>query len=112
MRKLIAAVFFMSLGAVLMTCAFAFHFVRGPSGHVIVWKVRPSLKDVYADVRVFKPDDWKQHRMLAKALQNSRHKDLAPKPADSNPVRAFFDKLSGDRRDEGDAAPPPISQDR
>lgn len=114
MRKVIAAVFFMSLGAILMTGAFAFHVVRTPGGHIIVWKVRPSLKDVYADVRDWKPDDWKHHRMLVKALKDSGRGELVPqtRPRTPGPFRAFLDRLKGKPQDRSDSPPGPITQER
>lgn len=100
MRKIIGALFFMTLGAVLATFAFGTHIVRSRSGHFVVWKTRPSLKDVYADIRVWKPEEWKNHADLAKALQEAGRGDLIP-PAKPEPLRPFRGFFSRKQRQDG-----------
>ena len=95
MRRFVTAVFFASLGAVVMACAFGLHFVQSPTGFHVVWKSRPSLKDVYVDTRAWKRDEWKNHPDLVAALKRAGKTDIIPRPKPpSNPVRDFWNKLT------------------
>ena len=98
LRKVIAALFFMMLGSVLTAGAFGLHVVRGPAGHFTIWKTRPTLKDVYVDVRHWKRDEWKNHPDLVRAIIESGHDDVLPKPKpeSTNPFARFFEQLSSD----------------
>lgn len=94
MRRFVTAVFFLGLGAVLMTCAFGLHFIQSPVGFHVIWKSRPSLKDVYVDTRPWSRNEWKNHPDLIRALRRAGRDDVVPraKPADS--VRDLFQKLT------------------
>lgn len=107
LRKVISALFFMLLGALLTAGAFGLHVVRGPAGHFTIWKTRPSLKDVYVDVRGWKREKWKKHPDLVQALIESGHEDVLPepKPKPVNPLQRFFENLTGNG-DRPDTPPP------
>lgn len=94
MRKFVGAVFCIGLGAVLMTCAFGLHFIQSPTGFSVIWKSRPSLKDVYVDVRRWKRDEWKNHPDLVKALHEAGKSDVVPKTTRENPVRDLWRNLT------------------
>jgi len=108
MRKLIGALFCMTLGAVVCVFAFAAHVVRTPSGHLIIWKSRPGLKDVYADIRHWTPRDWNDHRELAKSLQEAGHSDLVPQPhaGFGERFRGFLNRLRKPAKSKTESAPP------
>ncbi len=97
MRKFIGAVFFMAVGALLMTCAFGLHFVQSPTGFFVIWKSRPSLKDIYVDTRPWKPDEWVKHPDLVQALRRADKSEVVPKPALGNPIKQFFQKFTDDK---------------
>jgi hypothetical protein len=77
-RKILSAAFFMMLGGILASCAIGLHVVRADSGMLAVRKTRPTLKDVYVDIRRWNRQDWRDHPDLAKALVESGHQDLVP----------------------------------
>ncbi len=95
MRRILTAIALMGLGGMLTVGAFGFHIVRSPRGDLIIWKSRPSLKDVYVDVRNWKSDEWKKHPDLTKALREAGRADVVPKPQPLDPLQKLLRKFRG-----------------
>lgn len=95
MRRVMMAVFFMGLGGLLTVGAFGFHVVRSPRGDFVIWKSRPSLKDVYVDVRNWEHGEWKKHPDLKKALHEAGRDEIVPKPKPLDPLQKFLRTIGG-----------------
>jgi hypothetical protein len=66
----------MIVGAVLLSSAMHYHFVRSRQGLLMVPKITKGLDDTYVDIRDFQLRDWQQHRSLAAALMKSDRAEL------------------------------------
>ena len=65
MRRLIAALIFMMIGAGGMYAAFEYHVVQSKEGWLFVPKTQAGLEDTFADIREWKATTWKDHPRLA-----------------------------------------------
>lgn len=62
----------MVTGAVLLFVAMHYHIVHAQDGLHLVPKLSNDLQNVYVDIRSFTLDDWRQHKMVAAALVESK----------------------------------------
>jgi hypothetical protein len=68
MRKLWIFLFGFLLGSGSVWFAFTHHVVNTRDGLILVPKQQAGLADLYADVRSWKPADWKAHPQLVQSL--------------------------------------------
>ena len=92
MRRLLALVFGVLLGAAAMFIAFKSHVIRTKEGWVYVPKPSASLVDSFVDVREWKTTDWDKHPQLKKTLEQAGRTDLIPKPATTRWIDNVFGK--------------------
>ena len=71
MRRLFAVLFGVMIGGGLVFIAFEFHVVRTKETFYLVPKKQSGLADSYADIRSWKPAQWKEHSELAQNLTAS-----------------------------------------
>jgi hypothetical protein len=100
MRRLIAALFFASLGGGLVYLAFTHHVVRADEGFLLVPKHTASLTDVWADVRGWTADRWLEHPQLARSLIEQGRSDLIVEPATNRFLRGVWDTFRPSRPEE------------
>ncbi|WP_417380939.1 hypothetical protein [Gimesia sp.] len=73
MRRIIAALIFMLIGAGGMYAAFEYHIVQSREGWLFIPKSQVGLQDTYADIRKWQATTWKSHPQLAQSLiQNGK----------------------------------------
>lgn len=89
MRRIIAALIFMIMGAGFMYTAFEFHIVQSKDGWFFVPKSEAGLHDPYSDIRDWKASTWKNHPKLAKSLIDNGKGNLIVQSASNG----FFDGL-------------------
>jgi len=68
MRRILAALIFMLVGAGGMYTAFEFHVVQSKEGWLFIPKSEAGLHDTYSDIRKWQATTWKNHPKLAKSL--------------------------------------------
>lgn len=89
MRRIIAALIFMMIGAGGMYAAFEFHIVQSKEGWLFIPKSQAGLHDTYADIRDWEATTWKSHPKLAQSLVENGKGNLIIKSASNG----FFDGL-------------------
>ena len=91
--------FGLAAGALLMYSAMHYHVVRGNHGFYLVPKVSGNLSAVYVDTRRFDVSDWREHKPLAVAIQQTDQKQLIDDTSRQRihqTVRGLVDGLLGD----------------
>ncbi|WP_299469925.1 hypothetical protein [uncultured Gimesia sp.] len=97
MRRILAALIFMMIGAGGMYAAFEFHVVQTKEGWLFIPKSQAGLHDTYADIRKWQATTWKNHPKLAQSLIDNGRGNLIMQSASNG----FFDNLfqpAGKRR--------------
>lgn len=89
MRRIIAALIFMLIGAGGMYAAFEFHIVQSKEGWLFIPKSQAGLYDTYADIRDWQATTWKNHPRLAQSLVDNGKGNLIIQSASNG----FFDGL-------------------
>jgi len=89
MRRMIAALIFMMIGAGGMYAAFELHIVQSREGWHLIPKSQAGLRDTYADIRKWQATTWKDHPRLAQSLIDSGKGNLIMQSASNG----FFDGL-------------------
>ncbi|MGI9474101.1 MAG: hypothetical protein ACR2NZ_21350 [Rubripirellula sp.] len=84
-------IFGMVAGALLLSVAMHYHFVRGNEGVYLVPKISNNLSDVYVDTRAFGLEQWKDHKPLAAAIMESEQSHLI----EGAPLLAFRESVQG-----------------
>lgn len=97
MRRMLASLIFMLIGAGGMYAAFEFHVIQSKKGWLFVPKAEAGLHDTYVDIRRWQATTWKQHPKLAQSLINDGKGNLIIQSTSNG----FFDGLfqpSGKKR--------------
>ncbi|QDT95722.1 hypothetical protein [Gimesia aquarii] len=68
MRRIIASLLFMLIGAGGMYAAFEYHLIQSKEGWLVVPKSQAGLRDAYVDIREWRAANWKEHPRLAQSL--------------------------------------------
>tara|TARA_R110002095_G_scaffold167186_3_gene145025 strand:+ start:1211 stop:1540 length:330 start_codon:yes stop_codon:yes gene_type:complete len=89
MRRILAALIFMLIGAGGMYAAFEFHVVQSREGWLFIPKSQVGLDDTYADIRKWQATTWKSHPKLAQSLIDNGRGNLIMQSASNG----FFDNL-------------------
>jgi len=89
MRRILAALIFMLIGAGGMYTAFEFHVVQSKEGWLFIPKSEAGLHDTYSDIRQWQASTWKNHPKLAKSLIDNGKGNLIIQSASNG----FFDGL-------------------
>ena len=90
MRRLVAVVFGIGLGALAMFLAFNIHVVRTDSDWHFVNKQETEFADCFADVRKWDVEEWGKHPELKKALIEAGKGEIVKEPP---PQELLFDVL-------------------
>jgi hypothetical protein len=93
-------------GIILMGVSYQYHFVFSEQGLLVVPKPRPSLSDVYADIRGWSLEDWVAHPDLARALIADGRDELVRGSVVDAALDKLFPTSSDDARDETWHEPP------
>ncbi|MCH9654696.1 MAG: hypothetical protein K0U86_21365 [Planctomycetes bacterium] len=89
MRRILAALIFMLIGAGGMYAAFEFHVIQSKEGWLFIPKSEAGLHDTYSDIRKWQASTWKNHPKLAKSLIDNGKGNLIIQSASNG----FFDGL-------------------
>lgn len=99
MRRILAALIFMMVGAGGMYTAFEFHIVQSKEGWLFIPKSEAGLHDTYSDIRNWQASTWKNHPKLAKSLiDDGKGKLIIQSVSKSNGFFNGLFKSSGKRR--------------
>lgn len=108
MRRIVAALIFMMIGAGGMYAAFEVHIVQSKEGWHLIPKSQAGLYDTYADIRKWQATTWKDHPRLAQSLIDNGKGNLIIQSASNG----FFDGLFPGSNKKRSAANPETSQQR
>lgn len=97
MRKILAALIFMSIGAGGMYAAFQYHVVQSKEGWMIISKSQAGLHDTYADIRKWQATTWKKHPRLAQSLIDNGKGNLIIQSASNGLFDSWFQKSNKKR---------------
>lgn len=90
MRRIIAALIFMLMGAGGMYVAFEYHIVQSREGWLFIPKSQAGLQDTYADIREWQATTWKNHPLLAQSLIQNGKGNLIIQSASNGIFDGFF----------------------
>ena len=91
MWKALALLFFFVLGGAAVASTYELHIVRSKAGFVVVPKETDGLKDVYADVREWDVEEWRDHPELIEALVANGHQDLVKQSTTQEVIKNLID---------------------
>jgi hypothetical protein len=103
MRRLMALMFGVVIGAATVYTAFQYHVVRSDQRVLLVPKQRADWHEAYVDIRPWTFREWDEHPVFAQNMVVSGHGDLVIRSATDGLFRGFFDSF----RDRGSALPSP-----
>lgn len=94
MRKILAFLFAMVLGGVLVAGAYEFHLVRTPDSVLLIRKQTPGWREAYVDVRGWKPRDWAAHPRLVRNITLAKRDDVIESSASVPVPPSWFKSIS------------------
>lgn len=104
MRRVIAWMMGVCVGAAIMFAAFQFHLIRTQQRFLLVRKQQADWRDAYVDVREWSYRDWTNHPRLSENLVAAGHGDVVVRSGADNFFRGFFNSYhesGSDDRSEG-----------
>jgi hypothetical protein len=75
-RFLITFTLGLLIGGASVFTSLKYHIVRAEDGFHLIPKTSADFAEIYADIREFKAEDWKQHQSLATAIAQTGKKHL------------------------------------
>lgn len=105
MRKILAALIFMLIGAGGMYAAFQYHVVQSKEGWMVIGKTQVGLEDTYADIREWKATTWKKHPQLAQSLIDKGKGNLIIQSASSGLFDGLFQNSNKKRSAANEESP-------
>lgn len=105
MRRMIAALIFMMIGAGGMYAAFEYHVVQSKEGWLFVPKTQAGLEDTFADIREWKATTWKDHPRLAQSLVDDGKGNLIIQTASDGLFDGLFQSAPRRRSAENNQRP-------